>query len=51
MGPDEYHVEVDDNAYTNGLAQWNLEKGLEVAEILAARYPEQWRGMIEKISL
>ena len=51
MGPDEYHVEVDDNAYTNGLAQWNLEKGLEVAEILAARYPEQWKGLIEKISL
>ena len=25
IGPDEYHETVDDNAYTNGLAQWNLE--------------------------
>jgi len=26
MGPDEYHEEVDDNAYTNVLARWNLRR-------------------------
>lgn len=25
IGPDEYHVAVDNNAYTNLLARWNLE--------------------------
>jgi trehalose/maltose hydrolase-like predicted phosphorylase len=26
MGPDEYHEDVDDNAYTNMLARWNLRR-------------------------
>ena len=27
VGPDEYHVNVDDNAFTNVMARWNLRKG------------------------
>ena len=27
IGPDEYHEGVDDNAYTNILARWNLRRG------------------------
>ena len=34
IGPDEYHETVDDNAYTNGMAQWNLEVGEEVRGLL-----------------
>lgn len=30
MGPDEYHQIVDDNAYTNVMARWNLERGAEL---------------------
>jgi trehalose/maltose hydrolase-like predicted phosphorylase len=26
IGPDEYHEEVDDNAYTNVMARWNLRR-------------------------
>jgi trehalose/maltose hydrolase-like predicted phosphorylase len=26
IGPDEYHVGVDDNAYTNVMARWNLRR-------------------------
>ncbi len=26
MGPDEYHPHVDDNAYTNVMARWNLRR-------------------------
>jgi trehalose/maltose hydrolase-like predicted phosphorylase len=26
MGPDEYHERVDDNAYTNVMARWNLRR-------------------------
>jgi trehalose/maltose hydrolase-like predicted phosphorylase len=29
VGPDEYHEAVDDNAYTNGLARWNIRRALE----------------------
>jgi trehalose/maltose hydrolase-like predicted phosphorylase len=30
MGPDEYHQVVDDNAYTNVMARWNLRRGAEL---------------------
>jgi trehalose/maltose hydrolase-like predicted phosphorylase len=29
IGPDEYHEGVDDNAYTNYMARWNIERGLK----------------------
>lgn len=34
VGPDEYHEEVDDNAYTNVLARWNVERALEALDWL-----------------
>jgi trehalose/maltose hydrolase-like predicted phosphorylase len=32
MGPDEYHAVVDDNAYTNVLARWNLRRAADLAD-------------------
>jgi trehalose/maltose hydrolase-like predicted phosphorylase len=32
IGPDEYHEDVDDNAYTNLLAQWHLRRAAELTE-------------------
>ena len=29
VGPDEYHEGVDDNAFTNVLARWNIRRGLD----------------------
>jgi len=51
IGPDEYHETVDDNAYTNGLAQWNLEVGEEVTRLVAERWPEQWRALSRRLGL
>jgi trehalose/maltose hydrolase-like predicted phosphorylase len=31
IGPDEYHEPVDDNAFTNVIARWNLRRGAEVS--------------------
>ena len=36
IGPDEYHEAVDDNAYTNVMARWNLRRGRRAA-------PGGWR--------
>jgi trehalose/maltose hydrolase-like predicted phosphorylase len=36
IGPDEYHEGVDDNAYTNVMAQWNLRAAGAVCD----RFPE-----------
>lgn len=30
LGPDEYHVSVDDNCYTNVMARWNLRRAAEL---------------------
>jgi kojibiose phosphorylase len=51
IGPDEYHETVDDNAYTNGLARWNLEVGEEVTRLVAERWPEQWRALSRRLGL
>ncbi|MFW6134437.1 MAG: CBS domain-containing protein [Elusimicrobiota bacterium] len=32
IGPDEFHVDVDDNAYTNFIAKWNLKYGVKLYE-------------------
>lgn len=48
IGPDEYHADVDDNAYTNEMARWCLEKGQEVVDRLKAR-PEAWGAIAERI--
>ncbi len=42
IGPDEYHETVDDNAYTNVMAQWNLRRGADVVRLLQSRWPQEW---------
>ena len=32
IGPDEYHESVDDNAYTNVMARWNLRRAASTVE-------------------
>ena len=34
IGPDEYHEDVDDNAFTNVMARWNIARGLETIEVM-----------------
>ena len=41
IGPDEYHEHVDDNAYTNAFARWNLQIAVEVVRRLRASRPER----------
>ncbi len=51
VGPDEYHETVDDDAYTNVMAQWNLEVGEAVARLLSERWPERWRELSSALGL
>jgi len=44
IGPDEYHESVDDNAYTNVMAQWNLERGAAVADLARDRQSTSTRS-------
>jgi trehalose/maltose hydrolase-like predicted phosphorylase len=60
MGPDEYHDRVDDNAFTNVMAAWNLRRAAEVAERTAVDGPiggaldgvgeaEEWLALADSI--
>ena len=39
IGPDEYHETIDDNAFTNVMARWNIRRALEVTALLRERWP------------
>lgn len=51
IGPDEYHESIDDNAYTNWMAQWNLECAAAAARVLKERCPDQWRRLAGRLAL
>lgn len=51
VGPDEYHETVDDDAYTNGMARWNLQTATRVAGLVAERWPERWRDLSTRLGL
>lgn len=51
IGPDEYHDSVDDNAYTNVMAQWTLRRGLAAVAELARDHPERWAALSLKLGL
>jgi len=41
MGPDEYHHSVNNNAYTNGMARWNLQAARDTLAWLQTARPTQ----------
>jgi trehalose/maltose hydrolase-like predicted phosphorylase len=51
IGPDEYHEDVDDNAFTNVMARWNIARGLETAELLRARWPDRAAELQQELEL
>lgn len=51
VGPDEYHHSVDDNAYTNWMAQFNLDKAVWAAERLQSDAPDAWQALAERLEL
>jgi kojibiose phosphorylase len=51
IGPDEYHDDVDDNAFTNWMAKWHLDSALEIHAWLKDRYPGQFSALLNKLNL
>jgi trehalose/maltose hydrolase-like predicted phosphorylase len=51
IGPDEYHEHIDDNAYTNVMARWNIRRALEVAALLRERWPDRWARLSNRLRL
>jgi trehalose/maltose hydrolase-like predicted phosphorylase len=51
IGPDEYHEHIDDSAYTNVMARWNIRRGLEMASLLRQRWPGRWNELVGQLGL
>ncbi len=51
IGPDEYHEMVDDNAYTNGMAIFNLERAADAIEILQREQVADWHRLCADLHL
>jgi trehalose/maltose hydrolase-like predicted phosphorylase len=51
IGPDEYHPTVDDNAYTNVMARWNLHCAADTIAVLQRERPEDWTGISARLAL
>lgn len=51
IGPDEFHEHVNNNAYTNSLAKWNIQYAIECAEALGISdgETESWKEIAEKV--
>jgi trehalose/maltose hydrolase-like predicted phosphorylase len=51
IGPDEYHEHIDDNAFTNVMARWNIRRALDAAALLRERWPERWASLSGRLGL
>ena len=49
IGPDEYHENIDDSAYTNVMARWNIRRGIEIAALLRDRWPGRWAELSKQL--
>ncbi|MCZ6662461.1 MAG: glycoside hydrolase family 65 protein, partial [Actinobacteria bacterium] len=48
-GPDEYTTVVNDNTYTNLMAQLHLHYAADVVDWLAEHHPERYRALVDKV--
>jgi kojibiose phosphorylase len=51
IGPDEYHEMVDDNAYTNVMARWNLERAADTVAILKRERMSDWQRVAARLGV
>lgn len=51
IGPDEYHDHVDNNAYTNRMAQWHLQEALHLLVWLQNNHPAKAAQLTAQLDL
>jgi trehalose/maltose hydrolase-like predicted phosphorylase len=51
IGPDEYHESIDDNAYTNEMARWTIERASAIIDVLNDRWPDACASLITRLDL
>ncbi len=51
IGPDEYKEHVDNNAFTNYMAAWNMKKALRIIRDLRQHQPDTYKRLNQLLSL
>ncbi len=51
IGPDEYHETIDDSAFTNVMARWNIRRALETATLLRQCWPDHWARLARRLGV
>lgn len=51
IGPDEYHEHVDDNAFTNAMARWNIRTAFDVLDWLQEHNPARAADLADALDL
>ena len=49
IGPDEYHEPVDDSAFTNVMARWNLRRAADQAVRVSEPERSEWRRLADAL--
>ncbi len=50
IGPDEFHIHIDNNSYTNYLARWNLLKAVELMDWIKTNYQDTYLRLASKLN-
>lgn len=51
IGPDEWHEHVNNNTYTNSMAQWNIQIAIRMLDWLHTKAPEKAEELTQKLDL
>lgn len=51
IGPDEWHEHVDNNAYTNYMAKWSIQRAIDVLQWLQATSPDKASQLSKQLDL
>ncbi len=51
IGADEYHEQVNNNAFTNRMVQWHLEQAVVVYEWLQQKFPDRAIELAQKLQI
>jgi beta-phosphoglucomutase len=51
IGADEYHEQVNNNAFTNRMVQWHLEKAVAIYEWLQLKFPDRAAELTARLNL
>ncbi len=51
IGPDEWHEHVNNNAFTNYMARWNLQTATNILQWLRSTAPEKAEALVQQLNV